>query len=182
MKTIYAAIVAVVIIAGGLGGYFYYNNLQGTTGLTSGNISTGQTSGNLAISVADAPMNASVQAVNITFSSVAINSNSTGWKNYSVSNTTVDILGLTTTNASLLSNITLQNGTYTMIRLYITNVTVEINNLSENFSMASYYAFIDHPFTVSGNTTTNVIIDFHLSSDLNTNAKIFTPDVGYTQQ
>lgn len=173
MKSAYVAIAAAVIIIGALGGYYYFNGM---------NLTSTQNTGSVAISVADAPVQSSVTAVNITFSSVALHSNTTGWQNYSVSKTTVDILGLTTTNASLLSTIKLHTGTYNMIRLYITNVTVEVSNVNENFTLNAPFAFINHPFNVSNNKSTSVVIDFHLNQDLNLNAKVFTPDVGYTQQ
>ncbi len=172
MKSAQVAVVAVIIIAGALGGYYYYNNYAQTT----------QGTGSMAISVADSPILSSVSAVNITFSTVALHSNTSGWSNYTLSKKTVDIYGLTTTNASLLSNISLHNGTYTMIRLYVTNVTVTIAGISYNFTLQAPFAFINHPFTISNNKTTNVVIDFHLSQDLNLNSKVFTPNVGYTQQ
>jgi hypothetical protein len=69
-----------------------------------------------------------------------------------------------------------------MIRLYITNVTVVIAGISVNFTLQAPFAFVNHPFTVSSNQTTNVVIDFHLSQDLNLSSKVFTPSVGYTVQ
>ena len=98
-------IVAVVIIAAGVGGYLYYNNTS--------------TTGHMVVSVADAPVMSDVGAVYISFSAVELHSNTSGWTNYSVPSTTINILGLTTTNASLLTNITLHSGTYTTIRLFI---------------------------------------------------------------
>ena len=168
MKSVIAAVIVVVLVAAGVGGYFLYNSMQ--------------SNGNIAISVADANTLQQVDAVYITFGSVALHSNggnnSSGWMNYSVLTKTVNILGLTTSNASLLSNITLHAGKYTMIRLYITNVTVNILGVNYTFTLSAPYAFINRPFTVSAHSTTNVIIDFNLNSDLNLNSKIFTPYVG----
>ena len=172
MKSAQIAVAAIIIIAGALGGYYYFNDVYAKNT---------QETGNMAISVADAPILSTVAAVNITFSNVALHSNSTGWTNYTVSKQNVDILGLTTTNASLLSNISLKTGTYTMIRLYITNVTVVIAGISYNFSLKAPFAFVNHPFIVSNNQTTKIVIDFNLSQDLNLNAKVFTPSVGFTQ-
>lgn len=169
MKKAYVGIIlAVVIIAGGYFGYSYYNSASN--------------SGNMAIAVADAPVSGNVSAVYITFSPVALHSNSSGWQNYSLTTQTVNILGLTATNASLLSNISLHAGTYTMIRLYITKVTVEILGANISFSLQAPFAFINHPFTVSAHSTTEIVIDFNLNQDLNLNAKIFTPSVGFTMQ
>lgn len=160
-------IVAVVIIAAGVGGYLYYNNTS--------------TTGHMAVSVADAPVMSGVGAVYISFSAVELHSNTSGWTNYSVPSTTINILGLTTTNASLLTNITLHSGTYTTIRLFINSVTVEILGANISFTMASKFAFINHPFTVSAHSTTGIIIDFNLNQDLNLNSRMFTPSVGFVQ-
>ena len=160
-------IVAVVIIAAGVGGYLYYNNTS--------------TTGHMAVSVADAPVMSGVGAVYISFSAVELHSNTSGWTNYSVPSTTINILGLTTTNASLLTNITLHSGTYTTIRLFINSITVEILGANISFTMASKFAFINHPFTVSAHSTTEIIIDFNLNQDLNLNSRMFTPSVGFVQ-
>ncbi|MHB1470047.1 MAG: DUF4382 domain-containing protein [Thermoplasmataceae archaeon] len=160
-------IVAVVIIAAGVGGYLYYNNTS--------------TTGHMAVSVADAPVMSGVGAVYISFSAVELHSNTSGWTNYSVPSTTINILGLTTTNASLLTNITLHSGTYTTIRLFINSITVEILGANISFTMASKFAFINHPFTVSAHSTTGIIIDFNLNQDLNLNSRMFTPSVGFVQ-
>ena len=169
MKTAYAiAIAVVVLVLAGFGGYSYYTGSQ--------------QNGHLALTVADAPLSSSVSAVYITFSAVSIHNNSTGWTNYSVQKTTVNILGLTTSNASLLSNISLHAGKYTMIRLYISNVTVNLLGQNETFSLNAPFAFVNHPFTVSAHSTTGITIDFHLNQDLNLNSKTFTPYVGFVQQ
>ena len=160
-------IVAVLIIAAGVGGYLYYNNTN--------------TTGHMAVSVADAPVMSGVGAVYISFSAVELHSNTSGWTNYSVPSTTINILGLTTTNASLLTNITLHSGTYTTIRLFINSITVEILGANISFTMASKFAFINHPFTVSAHSTTGIIIDFNLNQDLNLNSRMFTPSVGFVQ-
>ena len=169
MKTIGAVIIVLIIlIAGGAYfGYTYYENFQNT--------------GHVAISVADAPMSG-VDGVYITFSAVSIHSNASGWVNYSVSTHTVNILNLTSANAALLTNISLHPATYTMLRLYIKNITVVMLGVDVNFSLNAPFAFINHPFKVSAHSTQNVLIDFSLNQDLNLNAKIFTPNVGFTVQ
>ena len=163
-----AIIVVILIIAAG--GYFGYSYYEGS-----------QNSGHMAISVADAPISG-VSGVYITFSAVSLHSNTSGWVNYSVATHTIDILNLTATNASLLTNITLHAATYTMIRLYITNVTVDVLGVKVNFSLNAPFAFINHPFRISAHSTQDILIDFNLNQDLNLNAKIFTPNVGFTVQ
>ena len=160
-KIIISVIVVIVLIAGG---FTYLNYFSGNNGTAN-------------VYVEDAPI-LNVSAVVITFSSVSFHNNTSGWKNYSVKTTTVNILGLTTTNASLLSSITLHAGKYTMIRLYITSVTVKMLGVNVSFNLAAPYAFINHPFTVSAHSSTNINMEFNLSQDLNLNSKIFTPSVG----
>ena len=159
------SIVVIVILAAGVGGFLYYRNAA--------------SDGNMALSVADAPAPSGVTGVYISFSAVELHSNTSGWTNYTVPSTTINILGLTTTNASLLTNITLHSGTYTTIRLFINNVTVKVLGSNVTFTLASKFAFINHPFTVSAHSTTGIIIDFNLNQDLNLNSKIFTPSVGF---
>ncbi|MCL4345269.1 MAG: DUF4382 domain-containing protein [Candidatus Thermoplasmatota archaeon] len=157
-------IVVIIVIAAGIGGFLYYSGTE--------------SNGHMAISVADAPAVSGVGAVYITFTSVELHSNASGWVNYSVPTTTINILGLTISNASLLTNITLHPGKYTMIRLFIKSVTVNVLGVNVSFTLASKFAFINHPFNVSLHSTTKVIIDFNLNQNLNLNSKIFTPDVG----
>ena len=157
-------IVVIIVIAAGIGGFLYYSGTE--------------SNGHMAISVADAPAVSGVGAVYITFTSVELHSNASGWVNYSVPTTTINILGLTISNASLLTNITLHPGKYTMIRLFIKSVTVNVLGVNVSFTLASKFAFINHHFNVSLHSTTKVIIDFNLNQNLNLNSKIFTPDVG----
>ena len=142
-------IVIVVILAAGIGGFLYYRN-------------TAQ-DGHMAVSVADAPVLSGVTGVYISFNAVELHSNTSGWTNYTVPSTTINILGLTATNASLLTNITLHSGTYTTIRLFINSVTVEVLGVNVTFTLASKFAFINHPFTVSAHSTTGIVIDFNLN-------------------
>ena len=158
-------IVVVIVILAGLGGYLYYTGTE--------------TDGHMAVMVADAPAMSGVNGVYISFSSVELHSNTSGWVNYSVPSTTINILGLTISNASLLTNVTLHSGKYTMIRLFINNVTVNVLGVNITFTLASKFAFINHPFDISSHSTTKVIIDFNLNQNLNLNSRIFTPSVGF---
>jgi len=154
--------VVLILIVAGVGGYSYYEYSD---------------TGRMAISVADLPIS-NVSAVYITFTSVALHSNTSGWQNFTIDKT-VNIYDLTTSNASLLTNISIHAGKYTMIRLYISNVSVKILGTNVTFKLSAPFAFINHPFTVSAHSTTGIIIEFELHSDLNLQSKIFTPYVGY---
>lgn len=135
--------------------------------------------GTVSIYVHDKPT-ASASAVYITFSSVSLHSNKTGWNNYTVPTTTINIQGLSTTNESLLKSITLLADHYTMIRLYIQNVSVIIGGVNYAFKLSAPFAFINKPFTVQQFSTTTISIDFNLDECLNLHAHMFTPHIGYT--
>ena len=160
-KIIISVIVVIALIAGG---FTYLNYSNSNTGKVS-------------VYVEDAPI-FNVSAVYITFTNVSLHNTSSGWHTYTLTTTTVNILGLTTTNASLLSSFSIKVGNYTMIRLYITSVNVKIAGLNVSFTLASPDAFINHPFSVSAHSTTGLDIEFNLSQDLNINSRMFTPSIG----
>ena len=135
--------------------------------------------GNLAVRVADHSISG-VAAVYITFTEVALHGNQSGWIYHNLTRpVTINILGLTISNASLLANISLSAQKYTMLRLYISNVTVEITGVGNvTFRLSSPYAFINHPVDIPAHKTVTVIIDFSIQQSLNLNSKIFTPYIG----
>ncbi|MCL5731158.1 MAG: DUF4382 domain-containing protein [Candidatus Thermoplasmatota archaeon] len=157
-KQLIAGIIAIIVIAAGF--LLYYEFIDNT--------------GSVNVKVADAP-NGNVSAVYITFDAVYMHSGTAGWKNYSIGSKTVNILHLTTTNASLLSSINIPPGKYTMIRLAIVNVTVKIGMLSFAFTSSNGYVDIVAPFTVTAHASTTLVIDFNLTQDLNMQSQIFTP-------
>ena len=136
-----------------------------------------QDNGTLNMFVYDAPKD-NVSAVYLSFSMISLHGVQTGWANYSLGNMTVNILNMTMKNASLLKGLSLGPQNYTMIRLYIQNVTVTANGNNESFRLASPFAFINMPFNVSTNGTTDMYIQFALSSDLNMHSRVLTPKVG----
>lgn len=135
--------------------------------------------GVLNLSVYDAPVT-NISAVYITFSNLSLHGVQTGWTNYSTSNKTIDILNVTSANASLLDSLSLSYQEYTMIRLYIHNITVTTDGTNVSFRMGAPFAFVNLPFNVTTSKTTNVALQFNLTSDLNLHARIFTPNVGTT--
>ena len=160
-RLITALVVVIVVI--GLGGFVYYEYFdQG---------------GNLNVKVMDAPMTG-VSAVYLTFDEVAIHGTTSNWNYYNVTSKTIDILGLTTTNASLFASISLTAQKYTAIWLYVTHVTVVVGGVSHNFTMESNWAKVVGSFNVSAHSSTDIIIAFNLSQELNLVAQIFTPVVG----
>lgn len=160
-KIIISAIVVIALIAGG---FTYLNYSNSNTGKVN-------------VYVEDAPI-LNVSAVYITFANFSLHNTSSGWSTHNVTTTTINILNVTSANAKLLTTLNIKAGNYTMIRLYLTSVSVEIAGVSVLFTLASHDAFLNHPFTVSAHSTTNLNIEFNLSQDLNINSKIFTPSIG----
>ena len=169
MKKMGAAIISIAVVLIIEGGFFVYNSY-----ISSPNTAT------VDMKVADLPL-ANVSAVYITFSAVEVHgNNSSGWKYFNLSkNKTIDILDLTVSNASLLSSVKLTAQTYTMFRLYITNVTVVTKLLGPiNFTLASSFGFLNHPVTIKAGSTSSIIFEFNLTQDINLSSHIFTPNLG----
>ena len=161
-KTILAVVVVVVVVAVGLGAY---------SALTYGH-------GTLTLSAADLPVNSNVTAVYITFSAISLHSTSTGWTNYTIPTKTVNIYGVTLNNSSFLGSLSIPAGNYTMIRVYVSAVSVNASGTNETFTLASQSAFLNHPFTVSAFSTTHLTFEFNLNQCLNLSSKVFTPYIG----
>ncbi len=121
-----------------------------------------------------------VSAVYLNFSEISLHGVQTGWNNYSVTNQTINIFNRSAANASLLNSLSLAPQQYTMIRLYVQNVTATVNGVNETFKIASPYAFINQPFNITSKGTVNVMIQFNLTADLNVNGRMFTPLIGTT--
>lgn len=154
--------VIIILVAAGALSYYYFSYNRGIVRL----------------SAADAPMFGGIAGVYITFSDVEFHSNATGWLNYSITPVTVNILNVTVNSPAYFANITLPVGKYTMIRIMIQSVTVDIFGMNYTFKMASHWGFLNHPFNVNTSSTTNIILEFNLNSCLNMEAKTFTPYIG----
>ena len=127
----------------------------------------------LDIKVMDAPITG-VSAVNITFNEVQIHGTSSGWTTYSLASKTIDILGLTTSNASLFATLSLSAQRYTQIRMHLESVTVVILGKSYNFTLVSNWADIIGTFNISAHSTTTLTIAFNLNQELNVASSTFT--------
>ncbi len=162
-KLTLTVVVVVAVILIGVGGYSAYSFLN---------------HGTLNISAADVPINSNVTGVYITFTSFSLHSNSSGWTNYTIPSKTVNIFGVSLNNSSFLGSLSIPTGKYTMIRVQVSAVSVDIAGTNETFTLASHDAFLNHPFTISAHTTTHLTLEFNLSQDLNLSSKIFTPYIG----
>ncbi len=160
-------VIAFLLIALGLYGiYGYFNTMN---------------NGNLSIYVSDANSN-TVSGVYITFSSIEVHGNQSGWVNYSLGQRTINIYGINVNNSVLLGNISLEPQKYTMIRIYITSVVVNMNGVNATFNLSSDFAFINHPFTISPHSQLSFIVEFKLNECLNIQSRIFTPYIGIIQK
>ena len=162
-RLILTVIVVAAVIVIGVGGYSAYSMFN---------------HGTLNISAADIPINSNVTGVYITFTAFSLHSNSSGWTNYTISSKTVNIFGVTLNNSSFLGSLSIPAGKYTMIKVQVSAVSVDLTGTNESFTLASHYAFLNHPFTISGHSTTHLTLEFNLSQDLNLNSKIFTSYIG----
>ena len=111
---------------------------------------------------------------------ITLHGNATGWTNISTTKT-VDILNVTSANAILLGSMSLKAQKYTQMRLELTKVTVVLFGVNVTATLSGNgFAVINQPFTVSAHGTTDMVIDFDLSSSLHiTGLSItFTPNIG----
>lgn len=134
--------------------------------------------GTLSLSAADVPVNGNVSAVYLTFSEISLHSTSTGWTNYTMPSRTVDIYGVTLNNSSFLGSLSILAGNYTMVRVYVSAVSVVVADTNESFNISSHSAFLNHPFNVRAFSTTHLTFEFNLNQCLNLNSKVFTPYIG----
>lgn len=167
-SNVVAGIVIAVIVIAVIGGFLYTD---------SGVLFAKK--GTMRVGVADSPaVPTGVTGVFMTFDKISVHSNVSGWMNYNISKITVNILNVSVSNPSFIGNLSLKAGTYTQIRLYLTNVSVVFLGVSINFTMTTNFAFVNHPFTINSTGTLSLVVDFDLHSSLNVNSHIFTPYVG----
>ncbi len=158
---IIAAIIVIIIIAGvGYYGYHY------------------ETTGKLKVSADDVMLTNATNVPDtsgghfgfyVTFSAIALHSsassNTTGWTNYSLHDKTVNVLDLSSSNASLLSNLSVHAGKYNMVKIYIKKISVDISALgftsNTTLTLSSPVAIVVHTMTVSAHSTTSMIIDIN---------------------
>lgn len=161
--------IAVVVIILGVAGASYVYEASGVSGST------------VTFKAADAPIG-NISAVYVTFSSVEVHANSTGWTNYSVGEKTVNILGTTATNATILGKFTLKPQIYTMFRIYISKVVVDVAGVNTTMHLALNYGFLNHAVDLSGNSAGSIVFEFNLNSDMNMVSETFTPSIGIVYQ
>lgn len=163
-----AGIVIAIIVIAVIGGFLYTDS--GAVFAKKGTVKVG---------VADNPaVPLGVTGVFMTFDAISVHSNTSGWVNYSISKTTINILNFSVTNPAFIGNLSLKAGEYTQMRLYLTNVSVVFFGISINFNLSTNFAFVNHPFVINSTGSLNFVVDFDIHSSLSMNSKMFTPSVG----
>ncbi|MEM0139157.1 MAG: DUF4382 domain-containing protein [Ferroplasma sp.] len=167
LLSIIVVIVIIAVVAGG--GYYAYHY---------------ETTGKLKVSAADTPGSFNGTGIYLTFSAIALHSasaksNSTGWTNYSLHDKTVNILDLSASNATFLSNISIHAASYNEMKIYIKNVSIVVGGLSITLSLEHPFSFVVHTVTISAHSTTSIVLDYGVSdvkgtSSFNMDATVIT--------
>ena len=172
--------------AGGVGTLNVYVTGTSPANATAGNETSGnqtagnQTSGDLTVG------NVTWSHVYVTFTLLqahqANDTNDSGWRNISVSNT-VDLLSVKTAGA-LLGSAQLPAGNYTQLRIVVEKAWgVTSNGQSYNFTVPSGVLKTDDPFTVSTGQMSSLTLDVNLSHSIvwTDMGYLFTPVIGSIQ-
>ncbi len=153
---ILALIIPVVVVAGCTQSN-YYNAGSGT----------GAAAGNAVFAIADAAADmGSVTSVAITVDSIQV-SGASGWTTVSSTSQTYDLLQLRASgNQVVLTNATLQSGTYDQVRLHIANVVVTDSQGQHTAKLPSNDLKIVGQLVVDVNKTSAVTFDFIANESL----------------
>lgn len=167
-KIALAAVIAIVVVVGGVGAFLAVNNAPAK--------------GTVTVLVKDLP--GDWTHVNITFSEVRIHkanaSNNSGWISLPLKNRTVDLASLTNVSGLLASG-NVSVGKYTQIRFVVTSVIGTMSNgTMVTFKVPSGELRTNHPFTVSANHTETLTLDFDLDHSIvhNSQGWTFKPVLG----
>ncbi len=171
---IIAAIMVIVIIAG-IGYYGYHYETTGKLKVNTADMMVTNTTN----SSPDALHGGMHGGLYVTFSAIALHSkgasNSTGWTNYSLHDKTVNVLNITPSNASFLSNLSVHAGTYNMIKIYIKSISVNMSapGITSNttLTLSAPFALAVHTITVSAHGTTSIVIDIHERGIISSSSK-----------
>ncbi len=168
MKAAIAAVIAVVVVVGGVGIFLA--------------VTTSGPTGTVKVLLTDLP--SGFTHVNATFSEVKIHkanaTNSSGWITLPIRNKTIDLASLSDVSALLASG-NVSVGKYTQIRFVVTSVVGTLaNGTMVTFKVPSGELKTTHPFTVSQNHTEVLTLDIDLDHSIvhNSQGWIFKPVLG----
>ncbi|MCL4480884.1 MAG: DUF4382 domain-containing protein [Candidatus Thermoplasmatota archaeon] len=152
---------AVVMIV--IGAVFVYKSYSSNTGLVN-------------FKAADGSM-ANVSAAYLTFYEISVYSENSKWTNYHIGNVTLNILGRTTSNASEMVTLALGVQNYTMFRVFIQNVTIVYSGKAVGLNVTSSYASVQYSLNVISGSTSSVVFEFNLQTDIDITTQQFTPTI-----
>lgn len=125
--------------------------------------------GNLAVYLKDKPISGEeVETLNITFSSLEAHKTGGEWFSIVEEEKTFDLLKLTDVKA-LWGDNEIEAGMYTMLRLNVVKATLTLVDSNEEIEVEvpSGKLRFNHNFTIDGNETTELLIDFLVDKSLN---------------
>ncbi len=134
--------------------------------------------GVIKFSAADSPITEGISGVYITFSQIEMHSNNSGWLDFSIPQTTINIFNFTINNPAFIASLNIPSGRYTMMRVYIKSVSVDLMGNNITLNLSSHWGFVNHPLVILAHSTSNVVLEFNLNECININSKIFTPYIG----
>jgi hypothetical protein len=152
---------AVVMIV--IGAVFVYKSYSSNTGLVN-------------FKAADGSMT-NVSAAYLTFYEISVYSENSKWANYPIGNVTLNILGRTTSNASEMVTLALGVQNYTMFRVFIKNVTIVYSGKAVGLKVTSSYASVQYSLNVISGSTSSVVFEFNLQTDIDITTQQFTPTI-----
>ncbi len=177
-----ALAVAAILAVAGVAGYAFVSNGMAHSGATSGT-----SVGTLNVYMQDAPANTTWSHIYVTIGAIQVHPadgmNASDWRNVSVVQNRIDLVGLKSV-AALLGGSSLAAGNYTQIRIVVKSVTgVMANNTQVDFTVPSGELKTADAFNITTGETTSLTIDINLArSVVDANGTwIFTPVLGSIQ-
>ena len=152
---------AVVMIV--IGAVFVYNSYSSNTGVVN-------------FKAADGPL-ANISAAYLTFETISVYSGNSKWTNYSTGNVTLNILGKTASNPSPIVSLILGAQAYTMFRVSIKNVTIVCSGKAIGMKVTSSFASVEYALNVTSGSTSSLILEFNLQTDIDITTQQFTPTI-----
>jgi len=161
MKKGLALFIALAIVLIFIGALFVYDSYSIDTGTVN-------------IGAADTSL-INISAAYLTFETISIESSTSHFFNYSIGNLTVNILGESSANPSHLISLSLSAQTYSTFKIFIKNVTIIFLGKALNLTLTSSFALIQHSLNVTTKSSTNLTLEFDLSSDIDLASLAFIP-------
>jgi hypothetical protein len=124
--------------------------------------------------------------LNVTFNKARIfqavnNSTESNWTEVSLDNVTVDLTNLTSTNETIVANLSLDAGNYTKVELYVSQVLGIVDGVEVDIKVPSGKLKIVGAFEVKANDTLEFVFDIHVVQKGHRAAYNLTPVIAKNQ-